>query len=159
MVTFIVIAIHITNNVPHLFNMFRHIGTSMWNCCVTCNDKQRLNCIVEYAWISFTSKHVMWCSLSPNSNDSSLSLQRPSWPWPLVVGFTTSYAISAYRHWCCEFESRSGRDVQYYVIKYVSDLRQGGGFLRVLQFPPPIKLTLNNINQSKLNHYQKRGIW
>jgi len=21
----------------------------------------------------------------------------------MVVGFTTTYAISAYRHWCCEF--------------------------------------------------------
>jgi hypothetical protein len=23
----------------------------------------------------------------------------------MVVGFTTTYAISAYQHWCCEFES------------------------------------------------------
>ena len=23
----------------------------------------------------------------------------------MVVGFTTTYAISAYHHWCCEFES------------------------------------------------------
>jgi len=30
--------------------------------------------------------------------------------------------------------------IQYYVIKFVSDLRQVGGFLRVLRFPPPIKL-------------------
>ena len=30
--------------------------------------------------------------------------------------------------------------VQHYVIKFVSDLRQVNGFLRVLQFPPPIKL-------------------
>ena len=29
----------------------------------------------------------------------------------------------------------------YYVIKFPSDLWQVGGFLRVLQFPPPIKLT------------------
>ena len=42
----------------------------------------------------------------------------------MVVGFTTTYAISAYHHWCCEFESRSGRGVQHYVIKFVSDLRQ-----------------------------------
>ena len=28
-----------------------------------------------------------------------------------------------------------------YVIKFVSDLRQVGGFLRVLRFSPPIKLT------------------
>jgi hypothetical protein len=59
----------------------------------------------------------------------------------MVVGFTTAYAISAYHHWCCEFESRPGRGVQHYVIKFVSDLRQIGGFLRVLPFPPPIKLT------------------
>ena len=30
--------------------------------------------------------------------------------------------------------------IQHYVIKFVSDLRQVDGFLRVLQFPPPIKL-------------------
>jgi hypothetical protein len=30
--------------------------------------------------------------------------------------------------------------IQYYVIKFVSDLLQVGGFLRVLWFPPPIKL-------------------
>jgi hypothetical protein len=47
----------------------------------------------------------------------------------MVVGFT--YAI----------ESRSGQGVQHNVIKFASDLRQVGGFLRVLWFPPPIKLT------------------
>jgi hypothetical protein len=31
--------------------------------------------------------------------------------------------------------------IQHYVIKFVSDLRQVCGFLRVLRFPPPIKLT------------------
>ena len=31
----------------------------------------------------------------------------------MLVGFTTSYAINAYLHWCCEFESRSGRGVQH----------------------------------------------
>jgi hypothetical protein len=30
--------------------------------------------------------------------------------------------------WCCEFESRSGRGVQHYVIKIVSDVRHVGGF-------------------------------
>ena len=30
--------------------------------------------------------------------------------------------------------------IQYYVIKFVSDLRQVSDFLRVLWFPPPIKL-------------------
>ena len=62
----------------------------------------------------------------------------------IVVGFITTYAINAY-HYCCEFESHSGQvySVQYYVIKFVSDLRQVDGFLlvlRVLRFPPSIKL-------------------
>jgi hypothetical protein len=59
----------------------------------------------------------------------------------MVVGFTTIYAIGTYHHWCCGFDSRSGRGVQHYVIKIVSDLQQVGGFLRVLWFPPPIKLS------------------
>jgi hypothetical protein len=58
----------------------------------------------------------------------------------IVIEFTTAYAISAYQHWCCEFEYWSGRGVQHY-IKFVSDLRQVGGFLRVLRCPPLIKLT------------------
>jgi len=56
-------------------------------------------------------------------------------------GFTTTYAIGAYRHWCCELKSWSGRGIQRYVIKFVSDLRQVSGFLRILRFPPQIKLT------------------
>jgi len=31
--------------------------------------------------------------------------------------------------------------IQHYVINFVNDLRQVGGFLRELRFPPPIKLT------------------
>ena len=37
----------------------------------------------------------------------------------MVVGFSTTYAISVYHHWRCEFESRTGRGVQHYVIKFV----------------------------------------
>ena len=61
----------------------------------------------------------------------------------MVVGFTTTFTISAYHHNRCEFESRSWRvySIQHYVIKFVSDLRHVGGFLMVLRFPPPIKLT------------------
>ena len=63
------------------------------------------------------------------------------WLWGLhhgydcmVVGFTTTYAISTYHYWSCDFESGSGvvYSTQHYVIKYVSDLRQVGDFLCVL---------------------------
>ena len=67
----------------------------------------------------------------------------------MVVIFTTTCSISAYHHWWCEFESRSGRGVQHYVIKFVSDFRQVGGFLR---FPPP---RYNwNIVESGVKHHQ-----
>jgi len=61
----------------------------------------------------------------------------------MVVGFTTTYAISDYHLKRCEIESHSSvvYSIQHYVIKSVSDLLQVGGFLRVLRFPPSIKLT------------------
>jgi len=64
------------------------------------------------------------------------------WVWRLrgrdglVVGFTTTNAISLYHPVHDELYS-----IQHYVIKFVSDMRQIGGFLRVLPFSPPIKLT------------------
>ena len=58
----------------------------------------------------------------------------------MVVGFITTYSISAYHHFHCEFEPRSG-EVQYYVIKFFSDLLQVGSLLLVIRFPPPIKQT------------------
>ena len=52
--------------------------------------------------------------------------------------------------------------IQHYVIQFVSDFQQVGGFIRVLQFPPPIKLTatiylkykvgLNTINQPTIHN-------
>ena len=44
----------------------------------------------------------------------------------MVVGFTTTYAISAYHHLRCEFEPCLGEVywIQHYVIKFVV-----GGFL------------------------------
>ena len=60
----------------------------------------------------------------------------------MVVEFTTTYAISVYHHYSCEFEFTHGdvNSIQYDVINFVSDLREVGGFLQILQFPPPIKL-------------------
>ena len=49
----------------------------------------------------------------------------------MVVGFIATCIISAYHHQSCEFESLSGRGIEHYVIKFISDLRQVDGFLRV----------------------------
>jgi hypothetical protein len=80
------------------------------------------------------------------------------WPWSYRSWIiNNSYAISIYRHWYCEFESRSGLGVQHYVIKFVSDLRQVGGFLQLLRFPPLIKLTARynwNIVESGVKYHK-----
>ena len=58
---------------------------------------------------------------------------------PMVVGFITTcaYAISV----SLSPAHVDVYSIQHYVIKFVGDLRQVGGFLRVVRFPPPIKLT------------------
>jgi len=44
----------------------------------------------------------------------------------LLRQFMTTYVISVYRNYCCEFESCSFEmfSIQHYVIKFVSDVRQ-----------------------------------
>jgi len=75
----------------------------------------------------------------------------------MVVGFTTTCAITTK---VVSFNPVHGEvySIHHYVIKFVSDLRQDGGFLRELWLPSPIKLiatlvieillkkTLNTIN-------------
>jgi hypothetical protein len=101
-------------------------------CIFSAYNSVQNDILPTYHFFYLKNKKIIWFS------STSYHKGAPSWPWPYVVGFTTTYIISAYHHWCCEFESRSGRGVQHYVIKFVNDLRQVSGFLR---FPPPIKLT------------------
>ena len=55
----------------------------------------------------------------------------------MVVGFIITYAISAH-HVSSNPVHGEVYSIQHYVIKSVSDLRQAGGFLRIL---PPMKLS------------------
>ena len=62
----------------------------------------------------------------------------------MVVGFTTTYVISAYHHYkVVSSNPAHGKvySIQHNVIKFVSDLRQDSGSPRVLWFPPRIELT------------------
>ena len=71
----------------------------------------------------------------------------------MVVGFTTTYGISAYHHWCCEFESRSGRGVHHSVIKVCHWLATGRWFS-----PGPSVSSSNktdwNIVESGVKHHE-----
>ena len=61
----------------------------------------------------------------------------------MIVGFTTTYASVPITTNVVIANPAHGEvySIQHYVIKFVSDLWQVGGFLRILWFPPPIKLT------------------
>ena len=56
----------------------------------------------------------------------------------MVVGFTTTYVISAYHSDGVSLNLDQGEVYNIYVIKFVSDLRQVSGFLWVVRFPSPI---------------------
>ena len=57
----------------------------------------------------------------------------------MVVGFITTYAIGTND---VSLNPAQGKvySIKQYLIKFVSDLLQVVGFLRLLRFPPPIKL-------------------
>jgi len=59
--------------------------------------------------------------------ESSCSCSYGSWIYNNVVSSNLIYGESC--------------SIQHCVIKFVSDLRQVGGFIRVIRFSPPIKLT------------------
>ena len=83
------------------------------------------------------------------------SMEGPSCHDLMVVGSIISYAISAYLHLHCEFESRPGEMYSiHHVINFVSNLRQVGDFLRVFSTNKTecnditkilLKVTLNTI--------------
>jgi hypothetical protein len=60
------------------------------------------------------------------------------------------YAISVYHHYSCEFEFTHGdvNSIQYDVINFVSDLREVGGFLQILQFPPRSVVEVKKLNMT-----------
>ena len=76
------------------------------------------------------------------SEDCELESRRGR--YRMVVGFTTTCAISVYQYQSYEFVSHSWRYVLDTTLcaKVFRDLGQVGGFLRVLWFPLPIKLTV-----------------
>ena len=62
----------------------------------------------------------------------------------IIVGFITTCTTSAYNNTnVVSLNHVYGEEysIQHYVIKFVSDLQQVVGFLKVLQFPPLKKLT------------------
>ena len=75
---------------------------------------------LSFRWENIISVKI---KIKPSLNFKCVTLQGRRGRDRMVVGFTTPYGISAYHHWWCVFEPRSGRGVQHYVLKFVTDLR------------------------------------
>ena len=61
----------------------------------------------------------------------------------MVLGLTTTYTLSAYHYLICELESHSWRCALDAILfdKVCQGFAAGRGFLRILLFPLPLKLT------------------
>ena len=107
---------------------------TMWKCCKNKPFTCKLVIVSNYIYIY--KLHVMYIELILSS-----CLQGSSWPW-WYGSWIHNYLCNRYLSpLMLEFKSCSWWGVQHYVIKFVSDLQQVSGFLRVLQFHPTIKLT------------------
>ena len=102
-----------------------------------------LNLQTYYEWWSVYFFHEFhFChvngTLSQEKKGLSWSWSYGSWNYNhLWNQCLRSYKVVSSNPVHCEVYS-----MQHYVIKFVSDLRQVSGFLRVLRFPPPIELTV-----------------
>ena len=99
------------------------------------NLEEQSNLITELEDLTYIAVQVLNITLtltlhSLNSSLSTFVLQLPVQSVPITTKVVSSNPVHDEVY-----------SIQHYVIKFVSDLRQVGGFLQVLLFPPPIKLT------------------
>ena len=89
------------------------------------------------------SRYFLSCSFTLYKYESTRTCRGRRGRDRMVVGFATNVQSVHITTNVVSTDPAHGEvySIQHYVIKFVSDLRQVGGFLRVLHFPPPIKLT------------------
>ena len=95
--------------------------TASYSLILLCYTHQCCKCVYSDALIIFLYFHVQCKSCT-------------------TIGLIINYNV-LYIHVIYKCAVHITTKVGSYVIKFISDLRQAGGFLRVLRFPPPIKLT------------------
>jgi hypothetical protein len=107
--------------------MRNHMETYMQTVTVRASLGETINICTEC-----TKYHILLSAFFPHwPNKDRRDRDRDR----MVVGLTTTCATSS--------NPADGEvcSIQYYVIKFVSDLRYVGGCIWIVRFPPPIKLT------------------
>jgi hypothetical protein len=113
-------------------------------CCVVFLICFSSSCVAYVA--SFSVFFFVLCGLCCQFLCVFLRLVWPMLPVSLGCPFLITHSVFSnvyYGHKLLRRDQKSDEvySIQYYVIKFLRDLRQVGGFLQVLMFPPPIKLT------------------
>ena len=102
-----------------------------------------INKYAKLIWIKV--KYLMWSNISRNGIFSKGTLFSYIFHFQIIHGPSWSWWYGSWIYklklWVRRpFMTSEVYSIQYYETKFVSDLRQVGAFLRVLRFPPPIKL-------------------
>ena len=129
--TYISILYHIYNHVlSYVIDKFNHIQMSIstgWECSV----------FTPRNWLSSNRIPHSYCAMK-SSNKIVVFIQ-------MCYIFSVSSnlvhdEVYSIQHYVIKLVSDL-YSIQHYVIKFVSDLRHVGGFLLIIRYPPPIKLT------------------
>ena len=94
--------------------------------------------ISSYKWSHYRYLYplILFILMTARHMGSSLSWSYGSW----IYSYLCNQCLLPLTLWV-RIPLGEMYSIQHYVIKFVSDLRQVGGFLQVLRFPPPITLT------------------
>jgi hypothetical protein len=135
------------------YNIFVETGNTIMLCILNCFTDCGLHERHFQQYFSLSWRSVFCCWRKPECNEKTLLtylLKRDRRVHDrMVVGFTTTYASSAYHHRSCELVSRSCKaySIQHYMIKFASDMIYT--VVKVLQHLCSLKI----INISKINKY------
>ena len=106
----------------------RYLGPNLYICAVKVSAWFHRH-FTEILWHFTAKKHwPSWFRAKSRCAYCICVLEELSRPW-------------SYGSWSSNHDHDKVYSIQHYVIKFVSDLQQVSGFLQVLRFPPPIKLT------------------
>ena len=98
-------------------------GQFSWECSLVSLWKANISEPVNYLLVFLLARGPLW------------SWSYGSW----IYNYLCNPCLSSLLLWVRTPVHGEVYSIQQYAIKCVSDLRQFGGFLRVLRFPPPIK--------------------
>jgi len=114
---------------------------------VTDHATAEVNCVIRYN----SYKYSLHSDLYPSFRNIFFTCSWSYGSW--LYSYLWNQYLSQLTYVSLNPVHGDASSMQHYVIKFVSDLRQVSGFLRVLRFSPPIQLNSFQINNLFLDVY------